>query len=76
LGPTREGDLPGAIGNPNQGSQAPKGLQEINKSPTVRGDLTALNPEQEDLGDWMRRDLQLQRSVDLLKSFDIFRVRP
>lgn len=76
IGPTREGDLPGAISNPNQGAEGPKGLKEINKSPTVRGDLTAINPEQENLTDWLRRDMQLQRSVDLLKSFDIFRVRP
>lgn len=77
LGPTREGDLPGAISNPNQKEQGKQnsGMQEINKTPTVRGDLTALNPEQEDLESWMRRDVQFQRALDLLKSFDIFRAQ-
>lgn len=68
----REGDLPGAINNPN-GSEDQTGLKKINKTPTVRGDLTLMNPEKENLDDWLKRDLQLQRALELLKTFNIFK---
>jgi carboxyl-terminal processing protease len=68
----REGDLPGAITNPN-GAEDRSGLKKINKTPTVRGDLTLLNPEKENLDDWLKRDLQLQRALELLKTFNIFK---
>lgn len=68
----REGDLPGAIVNPN-GSQDKSGMQKINKTPTVRGDLTQLNPERENIEEWLKRDLQMQRALDLLKTFNIFK---
>lgn len=68
----REGDLPGAITNPN-GSEDQSGLKKINKTPTVRGDLTQMNPEKENIEDWLKRDLQLQRALDLLKTFNIFK---
>ncbi len=68
----REGDLPGAINNPN-GAEDHSGLQKINKTPTVRGDLTTLNPEKENIDEWLKRDLQVQRALDLLKTFNIFR---
>lgn len=68
----REGDLPGAIVNPN-GSDQETGLKKINQTPTVRGDLTALNPEKENLDSWLKRDAQFQRALDLLKSFNIFK---
>ena len=68
----REGDLPGAITNPN-GSEDHTGLKKINKTPTVRGDLTQMNPEKENLDEWLKRDLQLQRALELLKTFNIFK---
>ena len=68
----RERDLPGAIKNPS-GEDKKTGIEKINKTPTVRGDLTAINPETEDLKDWYRRDPQLQRALDLLKTFNIFK---
>lgn len=69
----REGDLPGAINNPNAAGEHETGLKKINKTPTVRGDLTLLNPERENLEEWLRRDLQLARALDLLKTFNIFK---
>ncbi|MBX7145010.1 MAG: S41 family peptidase [Oligoflexia bacterium] len=69
----REGDLPGAISNPNNQSEEHSGMKKINKTPTIRGDLNAIDPEHEDLHDWFKRDAQLQRALDLLKSFNIFK---
>lgn len=69
----REGDLPGAISNPNSGADESSGLKRINKTPTVRGDMTAVNPEKEDLEVWLQKDLQLQRAMDLLRTFNIFK---
>ncbi|MBN8548122.1 MAG: S41 family peptidase [Deltaproteobacteria bacterium] len=68
----REGDLPGAITNPN-GAEDETGLKKINKTPTIRGDLTQMNPEKENLDEWLKRDLQLQRALELLKTFNIFK---
>lgn len=68
----REGDLPGAISNPNQGEDH-SGMKKINKTPTIRGDLSAIDPEHEDIQSWLKRDAQLQRALDLLKSFNIFK---
>ncbi len=83
----REGDLPGAIVNPTESSEqtpndrnltddVPPGtdaLKKINKTPEVRPDLKAINPETEDLGVWAKRDKQFQRALELLKTFNIFK---
>lgn len=71
----REEDLPGAIGNPNGGSQVPgDALKRINKTPTVRPDVASINPEKVDLVEWQQLDNQFQRAFDLLKTFSVFKV--
>lgn len=67
--PIRERDLPGAIRNPTNSEDKPA-LQRMNKTPTIRGDV-APNPEKENLSDWFKRDLQLQKAVDILKNYDL-----
>ena len=48
-------------------------MKKINKTPTVRPDLTGVNPETENIGDWARKDSQFQRALDLLKTFRVFK---
>lgn len=74
----RERDLPGAIRNPTfETDPVPGGaLEKINKTAPVRPDLTQLNPEDEDLSTWLARDNQLQRALDLLKTFNVFKFSP
>ncbi len=67
----READLPGAIENPS-GLEKKTPLQKINKTGTERGDLSTSNIELISLDDLLKKDLQLQRSLDLLKTFNIF----
>ncbi len=77
----REGDLPGAISNPTEdGGSSSNGklpggdaLRKINKTPDVRPDVAAINPETEDLQDWGKKDRQFQRAFELLKTFNIFK---
>ncbi len=66
----REGELPGAIPNPNQAPSEP--MKRINKTPTIAPGLEAINPETEDLATWFSKDRQVARAVELLKSFNIF----
>lgn len=75
LGPVREGDLPGAIMNPN-GRQDP--LRKPQSAPTSESsarerELPLVDPMKEDLATFMGRDPQLQRALDLLKTFNIFK---
>jgi carboxyl-terminal processing protease len=71
----REQDLPGAIPNPSgTGEKGP--LQRINKTPAVRPDVLPLNVEKENLRDWLKRDAQLSRALELLRTFSIFRGEP
>lgn len=67
----REGDLPGAISNPS-GKSDESGLNKLNKVPVKNRDLTRINPEKEPLPELLKRDPQLQRALDLLKTFNIF----
>jgi len=67
----RESDLPGAINNPSGGGKDASPLNKLNKVPEQRDDL--FNPETEDLGAWLARDPQLQKGLDLLKTFNIFK---
>lgn len=70
----REGDLPGAIPNPNLGEGVESNpMKKLNHTPTVSGELTKFDPEKDDLGAWLARDVQLNRAFELLKTFDIFR---
>ncbi len=66
----REKDLEGAIKNPSGIDSSP--LKKINRVPTVKGDLSALSLETVDLAELFKRDPQLQRALDLLKTFNIF----
>ncbi len=83
----REEDLPGAIGNPSDKKSRESGepgvgrdhssagspLQQINKTPTGRADLSSIDPETIAVSEWMQRDRQFQRAFDLLKTFNIFK---
>jgi carboxyl-terminal processing protease len=72
----REGDLPGAIENPTEHKRGEKrgdAMKRINKTPTVGEGSEAINPETADIGEWLKRDRQVQRALDLLKTFDIFK---
>ncbi len=75
IGEIREEDIPGAIRNPSSGdgpAQDGGALQRINKTTTVRPDLTAIDPESVDIGDWEKRDNQFRRALELLKTFGVF----
>lgn len=69
----REKDLPGAIENPTNPVGEEQPLRKLNKTPEIRPDLSNLSPEKQDIGEWLRRDTQLQRAIDLLKSFNVFK---
>ena len=73
IGEIREEDIPGAIQNPSGSSEGNGAMKKINKTPTVRPDLTGVNPETENIGDWARKDSQFQRALDLLKTFRVFK---
>lgn len=65
----REGDLPGAIDNPN--GRAP--LRRLNKTPkvpTVSDETT--KPEDLPVAEFLRRDPIVEHALELLKSFSIF----
>ena len=72
----REGDLPGAIQNPNikNGSDSTTDvIRQINQTPAVHPEVTAIDPEKEDIGSWMKRDPQFAKAVDLVKNFDVLK---
>jgi carboxyl-terminal processing protease len=68
----REGDLEGAIANPQDenGDESPR---RMNKTPVERGDLTGAEVDKLDLKEWLARDPQAQRALDLLKTFNVFK---
>ena len=74
----RESDLPGAISNPSNkdSSDKPEGtiMHKINKIPVKTQPIVSMNPETEDLNVWLKRDAQLQRALELIKTFNIFKV--
>ena len=67
----REEDLPGAIKNPTTGdtSDESSALKRINKTPTVQPELSAINPEKDDIEVWAARDVQFKKALELIKSF-------
>lgn len=74
IGDLREEDLPGAIGNPSKaGPSDGDALKKINKTPTIRPDMSAINPEKEDIQVWENKDPQFRRALDLLKTFSVFK---
>ena len=75
VGELREEDLPGAIGNPSQdgGTDEANPMKKINKTPTIRPDVSAINPEKEDIQVWENKDVQFRRALELLKTFSVFK---
>ena len=69
----REGDLPGAIKNPDVGDGADT-MRKLNNTPVIKqgSEDTPLDPMKADLETWLANDPQLQRALDLLKTFNIF----
>ncbi len=77
LSQIREEDLPGAIANPaaHTGENGDSGaLKKLNKTPDAPAEISAINPETEDLVEWGRKDPQFQRALDLLKTFSVFNI--
>lgn len=72
----RESDLPGAITNPTNGDQGGSPMHHLNRVPAAPEEGAVINPESEDLGTWLGRDPQLQKGLDLLKTFNIFKGPP
>jgi carboxyl-terminal processing protease len=76
LSQIREEDLPGAIANPEgrPGDSGENGaLKKLNKTADGAPEVSAINPETEDLTEWGRKDPQFQRALDLLKTFSVFK---
>ncbi len=75
LSEIREEDLPGAISNPNGAGRSDEAdtMRKLNKSPSMDGEASSINPETEELESWGRKDPQFQRAVDLLKTFSVFK---
>lgn len=70
----RESDLPGAISNPSGKKEVEDpAMNRLNKVPAGKGGTDMLNPETEDIKVLLERDPQLQKALDLLKTFNIFR---
>lgn len=72
----REGDLPGAISNPTENTSSEKPLnplKKINQTPDIRRDLTTINPEKESLQTWLKKDRQLAKALEVLKSYNVLK---
>lgn len=68
LDPLREGDLPGAIDNPN-GESDP--LRKLNKTPAMKtSDRKIIDPDKEPLEELLARDSQLSKGLEVLKSIN------
>lgn len=77
IGEIREGDIPGAIENPSsKGEQESTPLQKINKTAPTRPDLTSIDVESEDLGQWESKDNQFKRALEVLKTFGTVKPGP
>lgn len=74
----REQDLPGAITNPTEPEDSDSDvMRKLNRiQPPTSEDLSRLNPETRNLKEWLQSDAQLQRALDLLKTFNIFKGAP
>ena len=69
----RESELPGAIKNPNGGTEPGGVLQQINKTPSVKESKMPIDPEKTDLKEWQERDAQFQKANELLRTFNILK---
>lgn len=70
----REEDLPGAIKNPSLPQEsAPSPLQRINKTPVAPEASEIINPETIEIAQWLKKDAEVQRALELLKTFNIFK---
>lgn len=69
----REKDLPGAIRNPSDKEVNP--MRELNKTPTSKIEAERIDPETVDIKEWLKKDNQFHRALDLLKSFKVFQVK-
>lgn len=69
----REGDLPGAINNPNGDSDETGALQRINKTPKVPTGKSKeyLDPDKEPLDSLLKRDLQLAKAIEVVKGYNV-----
>lgn len=66
LDPLREGDLPGAIDNPN-GESDP--LRKLNKTPAMKtSDRKIIDPDKEPLEELLARDSQLSKGLEVLRT--------
>jgi carboxyl-terminal processing protease len=74
IGQMREGDLPGAILNPNgQGDPTKRSNKPAVGEVKTTSDQPVIDPMKEELPSFLGRDPQLQRALDLLKTFNIFK---
>ena len=69
-----EADLPGAILNPNgsKDSEDQNIMRKINKTPLKSPSIISSSPEKENLEEWLKRDIQLNKALELLSTFNIF----
>ena len=68
--PIREGDLPGAIANPNGNTD--NTMKKLNNTPTIATttfDETPLDAEKDPLDTLIKRDPQFARALEVLKGF-------
>ncbi|MEZ4753259.1 MAG: S41 family peptidase [Bdellovibrionota bacterium] len=68
----READLPGAIENPTEFESENNKLKELNQVKDENQELVRIKPETIPLNEWLERDRQLARGLELLKTFNIF----
>jgi len=67
----REGDLPGAIENPNEGDTGLDVLRQINKTPMQPTSEKYIDPETESIESWLGRDPQFGKAVEILRTFEV-----
>lgn len=73
VGPIREGDLPGAINNPNGiVPHSEKGENRGRKAIDAAKQAPVVDPVRDDLQTVLKSDPQLQKAFELLKTFNIF----
>lgn len=64
----RERDLPGAMKNPTE--QLKQGEQAVEEPNPLASIPRPLDPERADLGDWLTRDRQFAKALEVLRTFD------
>ena len=74
----RERDLPGAINAPKENAPGKKGRTKSAPGGAKQKDASeteneGINPEKDDLTVWFSKDPQVERALELLKTFNIFK---